>query len=261
MFYFVPSAGGAELLIEQSGLRYAFDAPPAATQIARDAGPEGLSGTVLTQTFDGPQLPAIHWQPLPGERPLAAWFGWPAALRPRAGALQRSGIVMSGWRPVRMGDGVDWRVPLCVPCRDCDPLRAHQLPGRAALLDGRLVFALNKDLEQLVFELSRLLERPFPESELIARAADVLAIGYRVGLAETLALGLLTRETALAVLYAALDFEERVTVRALRADAENTARFVGLVADATRSDAPTARRLSGALALDAAADRNGVAHA
>lgn len=243
MYYFVPRVGGAQTLVTAAGLGYAFDRLPQVFEAARDEAPDELTGVILTQC-DVNQVPRLHWTRLyEADTDRRVWLAYPAADRPGPEFLARADVLTAGWAAVRLADGRDWRVPLVCPCTERDRGRADQLPGTAGVTpDGRVAFIPRGDHDTLRFAVSRVMERNFDDGELIALAARLLGVGYRVQLAEVLALGLLSPKSAWEVLITAVDFNERVLVRGLH-DAPDAAAGVQRVAADLALDEPTAGRV------------------
>ena len=191
MWYFVPRQGPARELVEAAGLEYAFAGVPGVetTIVSGDVGPDGLAGTVLSTDA---AMPKVAWRkreyPPRAGLSLGVWLGWNAANPPGPVGFARPSVATVGWAKILLADGKEWAVPLALPCIDRDARRASQLPSVAR---SATEFEPRRDYDQLRFDLSRALERELTPGEVIEMAAALLAVGYRVSLAEVLALATL----------------------------------------------------------------------
>lgn len=265
MYYFVPRQTGVVELVRDARLEYAFDGTPESTLVSGERGPDGLSGLVLTQQ---PVVPRVTWRKrAPGpQTPFGVWMGWNPSDPPGPQTLRRRGIGTADWPTVALADGQRWAIPLALPCTARDSERSTQLPGRAIAIDRTGAphpprFAPDPQFDDLLFALSRVTERPVTEAELIELAAGLLGVAYRVSLAEVLALGLLTQTNAKAIVWTALDFDERTASAAAEMDREAFAHMTRLIAADVGVSEDVAARTAAALVRRATATDAGAAEA
>lgn len=209
MFYFFPRLGGVDLLREYR-LDGMFPAPPYIEEISD--GPEGFAGVAFHACPGGrlPQRAEIDWTPgMSG----AFWLGWHRAYRPCAADLKRP-IELSGFR-VTLGDGDSWLVPLVCGADGSTGLPTVYVRGE----HGQPTLRHDAKYDAVVDAV-----RPWAESvdtgvfpaddTIFDTAVSVLGVAYRVGPDEALALGLITQQSANAIIMAAADLPRRLSQRA-----------------------------------------------
>jgi hypothetical protein len=226
--YYVPTSikavksGGLGLTdpdeIAELGLGHAFETPPVAAGVR--GGPDGGNGTLLGQSasFCGQRIGYYPdkqtWRKIPKSE---VWLGWYTENLPRPDALRRSEVV-PGER-VRLGDGNLWLIPLSRSVSDdsedysvCSAIPASRMlddngnwvRGAPEPRYARLWETANRVWDAII---DRVVESTGESStieigEESDACVDALQANYRVGPAEISALGLLTDQSASAIIKA-----------------------------------------------------------
>jgi hypothetical protein len=213
LYYFPGVSGMNDTMLRERGAWDRFagvgDKPTAGYQImaVRD-GPAG-SGVIVASGQHEPGYRPVEQQWLEGEK---FWVGI-EDFNPCPGDLLRE-VGIEGY-DLTLGDGLVWRVPLI---RRWDTERLHHVPNTPTVLcpvrgaDGKFSYASQVKpryaaadaLAVKIFD-SFAAERTLPIDEMLADAAAVLAVNYRIGETECALLGLFDVPTAMHVLGLAID--------------------------------------------------------
>lgn len=230
-FYYFTNRGGGIGQFTEAGLAYAFDGPPAMTEVGAAVGPGGLPGMIYHAADDATGIPTgIQWTKISA----AWWMGMHPQNVPTPEDLRRRGYEISNGGMVEMGDRRQWLIPLILPCTDIDPNRRPGLPFVYRLFTGieftdqetvpRFMAPGQPVAMQLEPEFQRLVDKSGPFMDFILEedapspsTSDIcnfviglLSVGHRVRLAECEALGLITSKSATQAVQVALDWAERL---------------------------------------------------
>ena len=172
------------------------------TRVNADGSPDGAPGVVFAEPSPAGLPEPINWHEAEGYS-----IGWHTPFPPGPDDL-RNGVDVTGFN-IELCDGNLWRVPLVIPFRDLDPERECGLPQVYALADSGderdadRGYATNVKAEYmpLVREAETFLnalhdESTDPKPCMVGYCANLLAVCYRIGRAEMLALGLLDKDCA-----------------------------------------------------------------
>lgn len=220
--YYFPRVGGIGLL-DSCGLADRFAKPPNITSIqAGTIFAEAPAGTVL-HCFSGPTLPRSEWI---RSRCGRFWTGIAIDHRPVPSLLVRSADYAG--LPIELLDadgepgGEPWVVPIVLPCTERDPERETTLRRRFGALGDSVALEVVPAHSPLV-DTARAFLDAFMDGEpirdpdrVLGFCAGLLAANYRIGADEVLAMGLLGKAQAEAMILAAIDADERVTCGAQR---------------------------------------------
>jgi len=241
-YYFVAEVGGGRLWREL-GLDYAFEGPPAQIEVGPDVGPDGRSGMVFTRQ-SATKLPRpIVWEK---SRSGKFWIGWHEANPPGPEDL-RNGVSLTAAFTVRLRDERDWLIPLVLPCRQRNPTRECGLPqvyrlSGEADKEGRRGVAeeVTPEYVPLIDEAKQFWtvfkheSQPAIETErVLTFCVHLLQVSYRIGLDEVLALELLDKQIAQAMVLAVIDATERIKSE-MPAELASVAEKSGLLPDEGR---------------------------
>ena len=221
--------------IARAGLGYAFDDPSRLCQAATARGPDG-GGVMLCQT-DPTAAPALlayrpdgqHWQRAAdagaADCPQGVWLGYDAAGPPGAADLARAEIVDCYAADLEAGGA--WTVPLLrqYPEGTALPSSLAIGPGGAMVRRPLARFAAACRLGESLWSRAAAANpelhlpaidaapAPMTDAEEFRAAADVLAVNYRVSVAELGLLGALTTANLQLVLYLAVDVPALLAAR------------------------------------------------
>lgn len=202
--YFVTGSGGTARLAT-AGLADRFERPPVVTMLSAASSPSGTDGVAFSDGDLGSS--SYEWHAAPGDPP-AYWFGWPSGERPRPDELRRS-VSLGRCARCVCGDGNEWLVPIVVSDGEIGLPREPQLNP-----DGTIVMAPRARYSHLIAAAHDLwpyhLEWPRHAARFVPFAADVLAVAYRIGMPELVALGVLDEDSLAAIVVAAYDVPSRV---------------------------------------------------
>ena len=212
-----------------AGLAYAFDGPPCFHGVVR--GPEGQEGVCLHNSQDTPKYvpDAQDWRPILNS-PAGAWIGRTKGLEITPADLARP-EQLAGYR-LLMADGHKWVAPIAraiatdgnpfswstaLPQRCTRDTAGHWVPGdvvtRYAELWGLAADIFDDFAGQFEDDEDQAEDETTPEqrySEDIEAAVLALSYNYRLAGDEADWLGIFTRQTALDVHRAMIDWPRRL---------------------------------------------------
>ncbi len=188
------------------------------TRVGSEQSPTGAPGVVFAAPSPGGLPHPIDWHEADGYH-----IGWHTPYPPGPADLH-NGLDVTGFN-ITLLDGNAWRVPLVAVCRDLDPERECGLPQVYALADNGdardtdrgYASTVKAEYMPLVEESEAFLAAVLDESaagpDAVDYCAHLLHVSYRIGVAEMLALELLDKECAEAMVLGSIDFSERIKAK------------------------------------------------
>ena len=213
--YFIPGQVG-ERQFNALGLGDRLVGGLEQTRVNAQKSPSGAPGVV----FHTPG-PAGLPEPIDWHEVGRYHVGWHAPYPPGPDEL-RNGVDVTGWN-IELCDGNLWRVPLVIPFRELHPERESGLPQVYALAENGDAQALERgwatnvkaEYLPLIGEAEIFLaalhdESTDPKPDMVPYCANLLAVCYRIGRSEMLALELLDKEHAEVMVLGSIDGGERL---------------------------------------------------
>ena len=225
--YFIPGQVGKRAF-DACGLAGRFACGCEQTRVNAGGSPDGAPGVVFSEPSPAGLPTPINWHDADGYS-----IGWHTPFPPGPDDLH-NGVDVTGFN-IELCDGNLWRVPLVIPFRDLDPERECGLPqvyklsnvGDPRDTERGYAETVKAEYMSLVREAETFLsalhdESTDPKPCMVGYCANLLAVCYRIGRAEVLALGLLDKECANRMVALSIDCGERLeAARMLIAEARD----------------------------------------
>lgn len=205
LVYFLTGSARMPEYCNEVGFRIATKSPA--------TGPDGSTGTLASPLTDAGSLEVVEgqrWFPMAGGIQLGVFQSPEVRVRPEqlARSQQRPGHL------VRLGDGQEWLIPVARLASG-----GPGLPRRRAIrADGSIGWEVDEahrelsDFANVAWDFRNGVVCDVTEEDLDRFAAQALAVNYRIGLHEAVALGLFTDVSLRGIVDALLDWPEVLRV-------------------------------------------------